>query len=1126
MMRIRLLLATIPLAGILAPSSAAAQVPDSALLAALEWRSIGPTNMSGRVTDIEGVPGTGTFYVAAASGGIWKTTNHGTTFRPIFDDQRVVAMGDLAIAPSDPSVIYAGTGEEDSRNSISPGAGVYRSTDAGETWTLTGLEATQAIGRIVVHPRNPDIAWVAALGAIWGENPDRGLYKTTDGGRSWRKVKHISDRAGFIDVALDPRNPDVVWAASWERIRGPWFLQSGGPGSALWRSTDGGERWTEVTGRGWPSTNKGRIGLAIAPSNPDVMYAMVEAEAGDTAGLSGIEAARSGLKGSGLYRSEDRGRSWRWMNGNNVRPFYYSQVRVAPDNPHLVYWSSTPVNFSRDGGETIGTATHDLHVDHHAMWWDPVNPDRFIVGNDGGIAVTWDRGGTYDFINTIPLGQFYHVSYDMSVPYRVCGGLQDNGTWCGPSRLSDDEGFDKKHWATINGGDGFFTQQDPADPRIVYAESQGGNMARIDMATGRRTALGRPDWQDRVRPLLDSIALLEGVEAPREMSADERGRVEAWRATVREDSARYDLRYNWSTPIVLSPHDRETLYAAGNRVLKSTDRGDTFEVISPDLSNGDTTKIRISTETTGGITRDATGAETHGTIVALAESPLVAGLLFAGTDDGNVWVSRDDGGHWEQIDHARFRGVPQGTWVSRIEPSRADPGRFYVAFDGHRSNDFTPYVFVTDDDGLSFRSIAAGLPTGAPDFVHVVREDPVNPDLLYVGTDVGLYASTDRGGTWFPFMNGLPTVPVHHLEVHPRDRELIAGTHGRSIWIVDVAPLQQLGARALATTEPTVFTPRPALQFGDPPTGGEDTGHRFFHGTSPEYGAEIVYYIPPAAAVAGEEGARRRATAGDGGEGGPDASAESAPSGVLGRPEAQVGASDAGAPGGRGTPRIGRARAQAEIAVLDAAGDTVAVVQGPAEAGFHRVHWNLQKRPATPAPKSPSELRDSIEGARVMRVIADSLIRIEGMDSAAVERALAAVQSGDRSLFRRFGRGGGGAMTPGRPGERYPEPAPAGAETPEPPARPGVGGAAEQADVAEIARDMFRAARERNVPGFSFRRFFGGGPEDVEPGEYTVVVRVGERSYTERLAVVRAESFAPATTEDPEAVRLFLKLMR
>ncbi|HUH11541.1 MAG TPA: hypothetical protein VMK65_00470, partial [Longimicrobiales bacterium] len=791
--------------------------PDSLFWSALEWRPIGPANFAGRITDVEGVPGTRTFYIAAASGGIWKTTNNGTTFRPIFDGERVISMGDIAIAPSDPDVIYAGTGEEDSRNSISPGGGVYRSTDGGETWTLTGLEATQAVGRIVVHPTNPDVAWVAALGRIWGPNPERGLYKTTDGGASWRLVKHISERAGFVDVALHPRDPNTLFAASWERVRGPYFLKSGGPGSALWKSTDGGESWTEVTGGGFPGTEKGRIGLAIAPSDPDVMYAMVEA-------VRGEDPEAEGQKGSGLYRSADGGRTWTHMSSNNVRPFYYSQVRVDPRDPDYVVWSSTPVNFSKDGGKTVGQTTLGIHVDHHAMWWDPTDPDHYIVGNDGGIAITWDKGGTYDFVNNVPLGQFYDVSYDMSVPYRVCGGLQDNGTWCGPSRRA--RGAITTHmWATIHGGDGFYSAQDPRNPAIVYAESQRGNMSRVNLLSGERTSLEKPSWREATSELRDSIALLKGDDIERELSAAEQRKVDAWQAAIAADSAALDLRYNWNTPFLLSPHDPDVFYAAGNRVLRAVDGGP-LEPISPDLTYADTMKIRVSMRTTGGITRDATGAETYGTITALSESPRVKGLLYAGTDDGRVWKSPDGGASWEELT-GRFPGVPAGTYVSRVTPSAHEDGRVYVAFDGHRMDDFTPYVYASEDGGRSFRSIAADLPSGGIDFVHVITEDPVNADLLYVGTDVGAYLSTDRGRSWRRFMEGLPTVPVHDLEVHPRDRELIAGTHGRSIWIVDVAPLQQLRGGAPAT-EAVAFEPKPALQYGDVPMGGESAGHRVF----------------------------------------------------------------------------------------------------------------------------------------------------------------------------------------------------------------------------------------------------------------------------------------------------------
>ncbi|HUF50685.1 MAG TPA: hypothetical protein VMN60_07630, partial [Longimicrobiales bacterium] len=461
--------------------SAAAPLLD-AVLNSLQWRSIGPANMMGRITDVEGIPSPSrTFYFAAAAGGVWKTTNNGVTFRPLFQTERVAAMGDLAIAPSDTLQIWAGTGEEDSRNSISPGAGIYKSTDGGLNWRLMGLERTEHIARIVVHPTNPNTVWVAAMGATWRTNPERGLYKTTDGGQTWQLKKFINDTTGFIDLVIHPRDPNTLYAASWSRYRTPFSLQSGGRGSALWRSTDGGETWTEITGGGFPATMKGRIGIDISKSNPNVIYALVEAESPDgiRGPQQGCRSAKAG--GCGLYRSDDAGRTWTWMAPQNVRPFYYSQVRVDPADPMRVYWSSTPVNFSTDGGRTVRTTTVGLHVDHHAMWIDPNDVNRVIVGNDGGIGVSFDRGGNWWFPNTVVLSQFYNISHDMAVPYNVCGGLQDNGSWCGPSRRGGN--ILNQHWFNVSGGDGFVTAQDPRDPCIVYSESQGGNMGRRNICT-------------------------------------------------------------------------------------------------------------------------------------------------------------------------------------------------------------------------------------------------------------------------------------------------------------------------------------------------------------------------------------------------------------------------------------------------------------------------------------------------------------------------------------------------------------------------------------------------------------------------------------------------------------------
>ncbi len=901
-----------------------------------------------------------TFYVAAAAGGIWKTTNNGTTFRPLFTGERVISMGDLAIAPSDTNIIWAGTGEEDSRNSISPGGGIYKSTDGGMSWQLMGLEETQVIGRIVVHPSNPDMVYVAALGHIWDSNPERGLYKTTDGGETWELSKFVSDKAGFVDAAMHPTNPDILFASSWERVRGPYFLESGGPGSALWRTTDAGATWTEVRGNGFPESTKGRIGIAIARSNPDVMYAIVEAE-----------ATEDDDRPNGLYRSDDGGESWTKMNGNNSRPFYYSQVRVDPRDPDRVYWST--LNFSSDGGRTVGSAAQGIHVDHHALWIDPNDPEHFVVGNDGGIGQTWDRGGNYQFINIMPIGQFYTVSYGMQVPYRVCGGLQDNGSWCGPSRRRQGS-INNFMWSRVGGGDGFYTAQDPTDPDIIYVESQGGNMSRLNFAAGERTTLQKPDWRRRYQSFQDSIIIARG-DTTRPATREMERRIADLTALASADSAANAHRWNWSTPFFLSPHDSKTFYAASNRVVKSTDRGEDLMVISPDLTTQDTMRIRISTTVTGGITRDVTGAETHSTIVALAESPLRQGVLYAGTDDGNVWMSPNDGDDWENLT-GRFPGVPAKTWVSRIEPSHHDPSTFYVTFDNHRENDFTPYVFVTTDGGETFTSIANNLPTGGPDFVHVIREDLVNSNLLFVGTDVGVYLSMNRGLTWQKFMTGLPTVPVHDLKIHPRDRELIAGTHGRSIWIVDIAPLQQMTDEIMIASA-HLFEPKTAFQFGQSPLGGGSSGHQRFQAPGGTYGGEIVYRVAAGSVRITNGGGRDRG----GRRGG---------RGVSGGP---------GGPGARG-PR-------AQIVITNSDGDTVRTLDGPATPGLHRVTWDFRGTRPPAGPLSPAGRRDSVVAALRMDFVFDSLATT-GMNARVLERLRSQAEGGTFNPFGRGGRGAGG----------------------------------------------------------------------------------------------------------------------
>lgn len=1057
-MSVAAMLATLslPLAAQATSGAASSFMLDSATLAGMRWRSIGPANMGGRISDVVGIPSPSrTFFVAAAAGGIWKTTNAGTTFRPVFDGERVVSMGSLAIAPSDTNIVWAGTGEQNSRNSISPGGGIYKSTDGGLHWQLMGLEKTEQIGRIVVHPTNPDIVYVAALGHVWGSNPERGLYRTTDGGRNWELIKFISDRAGFVDIAMDPRDPNTLYASSYERVRGPYFLRSGGPGSALWKTTDGGSTWTKIQGGGFPETELGRIGLAISPSNPDVVYALVEADSVSGAKapfpvpLSDSADARASQQNrllSGLYRSDDAGRTWRWMNDNNVRPFYYSQVRVDPGNPDRVYWSSTPVNFSDDGGRTVRNATIGIHVDHHAMWIDPADAAHIVVGNDGGVSQSWDRGGNYTFLNVMAIGQFYEVSYDMAVPYRVCGGLQDNGSWCGPSRKQGAP-ITNADWFTVGGGDGFYTAQDPNDPNTIYSESQGGNIGRVDYATGERTSVMKPNWRAIHMQYEDSIIAVRG-DTMRPASRDVQRHIDELRAAQRRDSAALELRYNWNTPYFVSPHSSSTLYIGANRVLKSTNRGDAVFPISPDLSTNDGEKIRVSTTTTGGITLDATGAETYGTITTLAESPMRPGMLYAGTDDGKVWLTRNDGATWEDLT-GRFPGVPANTYVVRIEPSHFDSTTFYVAFDNHRVNDFKPYLYVTTDFGKSFRSIANDLPTGGPDFLHVVREDPVNRDLLFVGTDVGAYVSLDRGGHWQKFMNGMPTVPVHDLKIHPRDHELIAATHGRSIMIVDIAPLQQMTGEALAAGT-WLFQPTKAFGFGSPPSANTDQGHAWFEAENPGAGAVISYRL---------------------------------------------------ASGSRG--------AGAKIVVTDVGGDTVTTLDGPGTAGLHHVTWDLRGSPPAAEPLTPAGVRDSILAARKVVQVLDSLATAGVASREELGRIGGMIAGGGGGFFR--GGGGGGGREAGafqeRPGES-PPPRPQGAAG-RPAAGPGAGGPGGGGPGGGVDRElMIQVQRALRASG-AIQGGFGGGRGRagfVESGDFLVTLTVNGVSQSRTLRVERLSS--------------------
>ena len=1030
----------------------AAQV-DSTTLAGFRWRSIGLANHQGRTVDVAGIPWPSrTFYVSSAGGGLFKTTNAGTTFRPVFENEHVSSGGMIGIAPSDTNTVYYGTGEPNSRNSISPGAGMWKTSNGGRTWEFIGLKETQHIGRVVVDPSNKDIVYVAALGAAWATNKERGLYKTVDGGKTWQLKKFINDSTGFVDVALDPRDPRVIWAASYQRIRGPYFQYSGGKGSALWKSADAGETWSEVKGGGLPETTNGRIGIAIAASNPDVMYLMLEADTAPNARKDPKVKAQKSPKG--LYRTADGGKSWTKTSDDNVRPFYYSQVRVAPNNPDRVFWSSTPVKYSNDGGKTSGNATVGVHVDHHGMWIDPKDPSHIVVGNDGGVAQTWDNGGNWDNINTLAIGQYYNVSIDNAVPYNVCGGAQDNGSWCGPSRRKQGS-ITNSMWFTYNGGDGFVTAQDPTNPDIIYGESQGGNIGRYRVSTGERTALVTPAWRPRYMQWEDSI-LVDRPDTTKPMTRDQARRQAAMRAAQKKDSTELDLRWNWNTPFFISPHNPQVLYFGANRVLKSTKQGSDMFLISPELSYADTMKIRVSTRTTGGITIDATGAETFGTIVSLNESPLRPGILYAGTDDGRLWSSSNDGGSWTEHT-ASVKGVPAGTYVSRIEPSHFDSLTFYVAYDNHRRGDFTPYVVMTKDGGKTFASIAGNLPTGGPDFAYVIREDLKNPNLLFVGTDVGVYVSLDKGQRWQKFMAGLPTVPVMDLVIHPRDGELVAATHGRSFWIVDINALQQMDAAVVARAA-HLFKLRTAFQWGEKPFNGESVGQRWFQVPSPQYGAEIAY---------------RLATANPG---------------------------------------------QVRIVIQDASGDTLRTLNGPGSARINRMTWDFRGK-APPSPRlSPAEVRDSISSVRKVIAALDSIEKEGTIAKPMLDRMRQGLTGGADAMqlmitqLGGFGGGGGGGFGAqagrwqDRPGETA---AGAGGG-----GRGAGGGAAGGAGAPPDMNQLF-GVMQAALGRAGMNQLFGGGGRRgggaaplVGTGDYLVSITVGGQTLKQVLRVERVSGGA------------------
>jgi len=809
----------------LAPSVATAQANASAgqrgaspglsaqqaqsLVASLEWRNIGPANMAGRVTDIEAVIANPAIaYAGSASGGVWKSTNAGTTWTPVTEQIGSGNIGDIAIFQPNPDIVWVGTGESCVRNSVAWGDGVYKTTDGGRTWTHVGLRETHHISEVLTHPTDPDIAWVASQGHLWGHTGERGIHRTTDGGRTWQaQTRGLPNdgRTGASDLVMDPSNPDVLYAGMWERIRMPHRFLSGGPNGGIYKSTDGGESWTKLT-TGLPTGPTGRIGLAIYRRDPRILAAIVEHGFQPPRGSGDYDDMTK--LGTGIYRSEDGGASWRYMSRFNNRPFYYSHVWIDPNEPDRVFVLATSGQISEDGGRTFSRSMNGIAGDFHALWIDPANSLQFYVGNDKGAYLTHDGGHNFVMFDNMDIGQFYAVTADNRDPYHVYGGLQDNGNWGGPSNSRDYNGVLNDHWFKFHAGDGFHTTVDPDDWRTVYTESQGGNLRRLD-AVFRQQGVSITPTPATVTNFDQVIPDFTGP----------RGRLPT-----------PQFRFNWSSPIILSPHDSKTILVAGNHLFRSTDRGDSWTIISPDLSNADTAHINPES---GGLTRDVTSAETHATAITISESPLVPGVIWVGTDDGNVQLTRDGGRTWTNVRAnipVTAAGVPAGTWVSRVEAGHFDRATAYVSFDGHRRDDFRPYILRTTDYGRTWTRLSATLPQDEP--VYVVKEDLKNPDLLFAGTEFGAYVSIDAGVNWHRLMNGLPTVAVHDLVIHPRDGDLIAATHGRSIWILDdITPLQQLTS-AVAASPAHVFEHRVATRWRGI-SRGATRGHFLFTGRNP-----------------------------------------------------------------------------------------------------------------------------------------------------------------------------------------------------------------------------------------------------------------------------------------------------
>jgi photosystem II stability/assembly factor-like uncharacterized protein len=832
-----------------APSPGEAKAPDP--YAALPYRFIGPPG--NRVSAVVGVPGEpNTYYAGAASGGVWKSTDGGVHWKAIFDDEPVQSIGAIAIAPSDPNVVWVGTGESFVRSNVSIGNGVYKSTDGGKTWVHMGLEKTGRIPRIVIDPRDPNVVMVASLGTCYGPQPERGVYRTSDGGKNWERVLFVDQNTGASDLAIDPSNGRILFAGTWPIDIKTWGRKSGGPGGGVFASRDGGTSWKRVTGHGLPEAPLGKTAVAIAPSDPRRVYALIE----------------TGERGS-LWRSDDGGEHWKLVNHSrllNERPHYYTRMLVMPDNADEVYFPSNSMGVTRDGGETAEQVR--WAGDNHDMWADPKNPSRMMIGSDGGVSISTTRGKEWSFVR-LPIGQIYHVATDNRTPYFVYGQMQDDGSMRGPSNSPGAGGISPAEWTSTAGCETGWATPDPVDSNIVWGGCYAGVVERFDARTGMARTVSV--WPER---------------------------------TMGANAGEIRYRMNWTYPIAISPHDHDTVYVGSQFVSATSDGGQSWRKISPDLTLNDKGMMGDS----GGLTVDNLSVEYAGVVYSIAESPKEKGVIWAGTNDGQVQVTRDGGEHWSNVT-AAIPGLPPKGTVDSVDPSHFDGGTCYISVDLHQVDDRDPFLYKTADYGRTWRSIASNIPKSPLSYVHVVREDPFRKGLLYAGTENALYVSFDDGARWEPLQGKLPHAPVYWLTLQEQFHDLVVATYGRGFYILDdVTPLEQLNDE-VRRSPAHLFEPRPAYRFrgiAHPNLAPAGTAR----GQNPPYGASINYWL--------------KASVKDGGKDG----------------EEKEGEGDPG-PGGAQGPKN-----PIVITILDSSGQKVRTIKGTNKVGVNRVFWDLRYEPS------------------------------------------------------------------------------------------------------------------------------------------------------------------------------------